>query len=431
MTDVINCGAGLGPAGNGQHDEPVTAPTPPFAGPGLPALRRLTLWVTAACLLVIAVLVGSELAGAGSPWALVAGLPAVAGVCVAAGLLFAFSILGRPVPRAAHRHAMAGTAALVAGALLVVSRLAAEGGFPWPLLLAAVLAAAHAAGDRPWQRVWPAGLGLALAASLFGSWWGGALSWPGAVLDTAVVALGAGGLLAQVWMLRVAERLDRARRLESAAAVTGERLRFAADLHDIQGHSLQVIALKSELAERLAVADPQRAVAEMREVQELARQALGDTRAVVQGYRRVTLETEMANAARVLTAAGIDCRVERDPAVPGASGLPDEVATLLGLVVREGTTNVLRHSAARRCTIALSAAAGVLCLRIGNDAPLGERPGPAGGLATLAERLSAAGGALRWHADPGEFTVEADLPAVPGSTPGFADADEPDREARR
>lgn len=383
---------------------------PAHPGPGLAALRRLTWWATVACLLVAAVLVAGELVAGRHPLVAAVGLPAVAGVCAGAGILFAGPVLGRPVRRPAHRSGLVLVAALVAGALLVLSRVVAEGGFPWPLPLAAVLAAAHAAAGRPGRTVWPAGLGLALVASLLGSGWGGTTSWSGALQDTAIVALGAGGLLAQVWMLRVAERLDRARRVESAAAVTTERLRFAADLHDIQGHSLQVIALKSELAERLAVLDPDRAVAEMREVQALARQALGDTRAVVQGYRRVTLETELANAARVLTAAGIDCRV-----VPGGPlpALPEAVATLVGLVVREGTTNVLRHSEARHCTIGVTVRAGVLCLGMRNDAPLGERPGPAGGLATLAERLSTAGGALRWHSAAGEFAVEATLPFVP------------------
>jgi two-component system sensor histidine kinase DesK len=374
------------------------------------ALRQLTWWVTVACLLAVAGLVVGELAAAAGdpPAVFVAATVAVLAVCSAAAVLVAQAVLGRPALRPGQRLAVAASAVPLAGGLVVLSRVVAEGGFPWPLPLAVLLAAAHAAADGRWWTVWPIGLGLAVAASLLGSWWGGALSWSGALVDAGTVAAAAWGLLAQVWMLRVAERLDRARGLESAAAVTGERLRFAADLHDIQGHSLQVIALKSELAERLAGVDPQRAVAEMREVQVLARQALGDTRAVVQGYRRVTLETEMSNAARVLAAAGIDCRIEAGGGVPD---LPEEAATLFGLVVRESTTNVLRHSAARSCTIALISGVGHPHLRIRNDTPLGERLGPPGGLTTLADRLARAGGALRWHAAADEFTVEAHLPA--------------------
>jgi two-component system sensor histidine kinase DesK len=415
MTDVISARTGLGCPDAGPHDERVTAST--YPGPGLVGLRRLTWWVTAACLFVIAALVAAQSAG-------VLAVVGACVVCAVAALLFAGSILGRPVVPGA----VVVPAALVAAGLLVLSRVVAEGGFPWPLPLAAVLAAAHAGAARPWRSVWPVGLALALvaslAASLVGSWWGGSVSWSGAVQDTAIVALGAWGLLAQIWMLRVAERLDRARRVESAAAVTGERLRFAADLHDIQGHSLQVIALKSELAERLAGVDPRRAVAEMREVQALARQALGDTRAVVQGYRKVTLETEMSNAARVLTAAGIDCRVDAGP-----SGLPEDVAALIGLVVREGTTNVIRHSAAGHCSIVLSVEARVVHLRISNDAPLGVRPGPAGGLATLQDRLISGGGTLRWRTTAGEFVVEASLPAGPEAVDRRAGPEAVDRRA--
>ena len=456
----MSAAAGVGTTGTDPHDESVTASLPPHPGLSLPALRRLTWWVTVACLLVIAGLVIGEVAtgrpGDGAARSAVV-VPAVTGVCVAAGVLFASSLLGRPVLSGAQWRSSVLLAVLVAAGLLVLSRGVGQGAFPWPLPLAAALAAAHTGSPNPWRAVWPAGLGLALLASLCGSWWGGAVTLSGAVQDAAIVAIAAWGLLAQVWMLRVVDHLDRARRLESAAAVTGERLRFAAELHDIQGHNLQVIALKSELAERLAGVDPERAVAEMREVQELARQALGDTRAVVQGYRRVTLETELANAARVLTAAGIDCRIERGAAASGAaasgaagcgaaasgagvsgaalsgaaasssaasaagvsgggmSGLPETAATLVGLVVREGTTNVLRHSSARHCVIELTAEAGVLHLVMCNDAPFGEHPGPAGGLAALADRLASAGGTLAWHLTSGEFAIEATLPtAAPG-----------------
>jgi two-component system sensor histidine kinase DesK len=329
--------------------------------------------------------------------------------CTAAGVLFSGAIRGRPALRVVIRRRMVVLAAVPAAGVLTFSQVRAEGGYPWPICLAAVLAAAHADGAMPRRTVWFGGLSAALLASLLGSWWDGEPSWLAAAQDTAVVAAAAWGLLAQIWMLRVAERLDRDRRLESAEAVTGERLRFAADLHDIQGHSLQVIALKSELAERLAGVDPQRAVAEMREVQELARQALDDTRAVVQGYRRVTLETEMTNAARVLMAAGIDCRIERDPGLPALS---EPVAVLVGLVVREGTTNVIRHSQARCCVIVLAVEAGMLRLVMRNDAPLGDHQGPAGGLAVLADRVALAGGTLSWQATAGEFSVEGILPVA-------------------
>jgi two-component system sensor histidine kinase DesK len=298
------------------------------------------------------------------------------------------------------------TAALAAGWSVAQARSAGSGGFPAALPLAALLAAAWAAG---WSRrlVCTAGIGLAGLASLCGSASTGAVSGTGAAQDVAVAALAVAALYAQVWVLGVAERLDEARRLESAAAVTDERLRFAADLHDIQGHSLQVIALKSELAERLTTADPARAAAEMRDVQALARQTLGDTREVVRGYRAVSLDTEISNAGRVLAAAGIDCALSRAPDLPA---LPPSAENVLGLVVRECTTNVLRHSAARQCGVSLAADGGTVLLSFTNDAPLDAPPGPEGGLAGLADRLAAVGGRLVVYATLERFTVSAYVP---------------------
>src|SRR5215207_8595430 len=140
------------------HDEPVTASTTGPPGPVLPALRRLTWWVTAACLLLIAALVAGERST-------VLTLVAVAGACTAAGVLFASAVLGRPVLRPVPQLGLVAVGAVLAAALLVLSGTA---GFPWPLPLAAVLAAAHAAGVQPWRITWPAGLGLAFVASLLG-----------------------------------------------------------------------------------------------------------------------------------------------------------------------------------------------------------------------------------------------------------------------
>ncbi|GGT09055.1 hypothetical protein GCM10010156_77420 [Planobispora rosea] len=240
----------------------------------------------------------------------------------------------------------------------------------------------------------------------------------GLVVFTGWVTLG------MLWAWDVAERLNAARRLSAELAIKDERLRFAADLHDIQGHHLQVIALKSELAARLAEADPARAAAEMQEVRRLATDALRDTRAVVQGYRRVTLEEEITNATRVLAAAGIDARMELDPAVPGLLPGPDR--HLLGLVMREATTNVLRHSRARHVEVSYRITDGLARLTAANDGAPDRRTtehpgigreagprqeaGPGTGLRTLAERVRTAGGELTWRHDGDRFTVTASLP---------------------
>ena len=124
-----------------------------------------------------------------------------------------------------------------------------------------------------------------------------------------------------------------------------------------------MIALKSELAARLAEIDPGRAVAEMREVQRLAADALSETRALVQGYRRTTLEAEIANAARVLAAADIDVRLELEP----IDSLPAPAQHLLGLVVREAVTNMLRHSHATWATVEYRVDDGRAHLRVSNN----------------------------------------------------------------
>lgn len=359
------------------------------------------------CLALIAGLVLAESAGVRPVPARLAVIGAALLVCVVAGRLFAVTVLRAPLPRTAVVVSLVSLAALAAGGVLVLARSMAAGGFPWTLPVAVLVAAVWPGTGWPWRFVWPAGIAVVLAASATGSWLAGAAAWPVAGVDAAIMVVCAAGLYTQIWVLEVADRLDLARRWERAAAVAEERLRFAAELHDIQGHSLQVIALKSELAARLAQADPARAAAEMREVQALARQALGDTREVVRGYRAVSLETELANATRVLAAAGIECSLSRPREPPT---LPAPVEKLLGLVVRECTTNVLRHSAARQCGVTLSVDAGAVHLRFTNDAPLDAPAGPAGGLAGLADRLAAAGGRLGTRSAPDAFTVDASLP---------------------
>ncbi|GGN49680.1 two-component system sensor histidine kinase DesK [Actinoplanes campanulatus] len=357
------------------------------------SLRRFTWYTLLVCLAGVVLIVAVQPPGATARAAVFA---VVAPVCLVAGRLLAVPVLGTPPPPAALTIA----AAAAAAGLLLYSRIDGEridgdGGFPWVLPLAVVLAGVP-------RKLWPAGLALAFAASLAG----GQHDPGGALSDTAITALCTASVYAQIWICVVAERLDRARHTERTTAVTGERRRFAAELRDIQGHNLQVIALKSELAERLAATDPARAAAQMREVQELARQALGDTRELVRGYRSVSLDTEIANAARVLGAAGIRSSISLPPDPPV---LPPAVENLFGLVVRECTTNVLRHSTAARCEITLT---GEGALRFVNDNPFDGPDGPAGGLAGLRDRLTAAGGSLRFRRTDGEFTVTAALPVA-------------------
>jgi two-component system sensor histidine kinase DesK len=207
-------------------------------------------------------------------------------------------------------------------------------------------------------------------------------------------------------------------------AVEAERLRFARDLHDLLGHDLARIALQSEVAEALAPTAVDQAIAVMREVGSVARTALHEVRAAVAGYRQPTLASELRGAGELLAAAGIAYRCE-DDRVP----LPPAVEATLAWAVREGVTNVVKHSRARNCTIRVTNTggfAGVEVIDDGHGASMdGSQPSPSvsggSGLAGLAERAAALGG--RCEAGPfpgGGFSLSVILPvskqAIDGAT---------------
>jgi two-component system sensor histidine kinase DesK len=163
------------------------------------------------------------------------------------------------------------------------------------------------------------------------------------------------GMIAVSRLVVTVRELQVARReiaqLAAAEAVAKKRLRFARDLHDLLGHSLSSITLKSELADRLLPDTPEthRAVVEVRDIQGIARGALREVREAVSGYRQANLGGELMGAKEMLEAAGISCRVEND-----AGLLPKSVEAVLAWTVREGATNVIRHSRARHCDIQIA-----------------------------------------------------------------------------
>jgi two-component system, NarL family, sensor histidine kinase DesK len=212
------------------------------------------------------------------------------------------------------------------------------------------------------------------------------------------------GLPVVLWHL-VLEARD-GREARARLAITEERLRFARDVHDLLGHHLSVIALKAELAQRLAAVDPERAGREAGEVRELAAAALAEMREVVHGYRAVDLGAQLEAVARVLGSSGVRCTVTGDP-----GPLPDTVATGLAAAVREAGTNVLRHSRARWCTIDLVRGADEVRLTVANDGAGDARPDAhSSGLQGLSDRLTRSGGRLRTAATDGVFTLDAVLP---------------------
>ncbi|NUP24482.1 MAG: sensor histidine kinase [Streptomyces sp.] len=256
----------------------------------------------------------------------------------------------------------------------------------------------------------PAGAGLAVL-TMSGS-------VPEALVIALVVLLGCAFLaftaLFSVWLLKAVYELDAARETRARLAVAEERLRFGRDLHDVMGRNLAVIALKSELAVQLARRGRPEAVEQMIEVQRIAQESQREVRDVVRGYREADLAVELAGAQGVLTAAGITCEVTGE-----AAGLPVEVQSALAWVVREATTNVLRHGDAEQCAVAVRVREGRVVLTVENDGAAGasddaggaSHGGGGSGLAGLRERLAAVDGTLEaGRRDAGVFRLVAEVP---------------------
>jgi two-component system sensor histidine kinase DesK len=289
-----------------------------------------------------------------------------------------------------------------------------------------------------------AGLTLALGAPrsfvlLFGYLVAGAgvaLALPAAVVVTVAVAAGVGlgltvaganGSTVAAWTvtvlgvgavtaalgsaIRANEALRRVRDERARLAVAEERARIARDLHDLLGHTLSLIAVKTELAARLVGSDPARAEAELVDVQNVTRDALAEVREAVHGYRREALSDAVARARAALAAAGIDCRVETD-----VTSLPIPVERVLGLAVREAATNVVRHSGARSCAIRLRQGREDVALEVDDDGTALPREGNGGmGLAGLAERARDLDGTFEAGARPsGGFRVRLRVPVGAG-----------------
>ncbi|MFT4288313.1 sensor histidine kinase [Nocardioides sp.] len=179
-------------------------------------------------------------------------------------------------------------------------------------------------------------------------------------------------------------------------AVDNERNRFARDLHDILGHSLTVITVKAELAGRLVEADPARAKAEIADLERLSRDALADVRRAVSGYRELTLPGELARARAALSAAEIDAQLPQS-----TDEVPSELRELFAWTVREGVTNVIRHSGARHCAIVLTPTSAEI--RDDGSGPRTHDGQPGGsGLVGLRERAAALGATVLTRGlDPG------------------------------
>jgi len=225
---------------------------------------------------------------------------------------------------------------------------------------------------------------------------------PGVVI--AGVVGGVNVHYAQVWLSNARIRLAQSE-IERLAKVA-ERERIARDLHDVLGHTLSVIALKSELASKLMERDPARAAQEIREVNDVARDALAQVRSAVTGYRAAGVEAEFEAMRKAFDTAGVILKVEAEPLA-----LPPAHENTLALALREASTNVLRHAHAKTCRVRLVHQNQVALLEIVDDGRGGDaREG--NGLSGMRERIVALGGSLVRDGRSG-MRLEITLPLSP------------------
>ena len=204
------------------------------------------------------------------------------------------------------------------------------------------------------------------------------------------------------------QRLNEMQLEKEKLAADAERERIARDLHDLLGHTLSVIVLKSELASKLADKNPLRAFEEIREVERISREALSEVRAAVQGYRGSGLSAELARSKVALDAAGVRLILERSPLE-----LPPEAEAGLSMVLREAVTNVVRQARAKNCTVRLELENGAYLLSVTDDGVGGLSP-EGSGLTGMRERVRALGGELRREGEAGT-RLSACLPVLQSS----------------
>ncbi|MEJ2359420.1 MAG: sensor histidine kinase [Deinococcales bacterium] len=224
---------------------------------------------------------------------------------------------------------------------------------------------------------------------------------------SAIAAAAIGGLmLAFVNTRRLVSELRSAQDEVARLAVANERLRFARDLHDLLGHTLSLIALKSEVARKLGRSQPERAAQEVADVEKIARDALTEVRQAVSGYRQQGFRYELDHARSTLAAAGVTAAVRTSGGPP-----PEALDQLFGWALREAVTNVVRHAQAHRCEISVGRDRRGVHLRVSDDGNGGPEAGPGNGLTGLAERVAAFNG--NFNAGPGPaggFILDISVP---------------------
>ncbi|GAA3013979.1 sensor histidine kinase [Streptosporangium longisporum] len=220
------------------------------------------------------------------------------------------------------------------------------------------------------------------------------------ILPAGVTAVVIGLMFPNQRFYGLVAELEEAREREAELAVVRERMRFASDLHDIQGHTLHVVKLKIALARKLVHSDAERVEQELREVHALVGDTIARTKELAYAQRRLNLSAELENAKNLFEAAGIRVRVDREAEVD------PHVGELLGQVLRETTTNILRHAQAGQVRITLTGTG----ITIVNDGAREAPPPELRGLATLGERVAGNGGELTVEQKDGRFLTAAAFP---------------------
>lgn len=225
---------------------------------------------------------------------------------------------------------------------------------------------------------------------------------PYAWIPAAVFSVIIGGVnIHQGEVSRANARLRLSQEEVERLAKTAERERIARDLHDVLGHTLSVIALKSELAGKLVERNPERAGREILEVERISREALREVRTAIAGYRSEGLQAELARARLALESSGIKLEYFTQPVDPGPAR-----ETVLALALREAVTNVIRHSGARTCRISLQEENGEVVLEVRDDGRGGASPFGIG-LSSMRERVEGLGGRMERLVEGGTALIVA------------------------
>lgn len=340
----------------------------------------------------------------------IVGIALFVGYYLWASLQAARHMLVETLPATLHKEASIWLESAILIVLsIIIAFLGSEHGYSW---LAPFIYTSAYVGSRlsATQAAWTVGCLDCVMVAL--GWWLGLHFYDvgSTVLTCTMVVV---VVISVFGTMRANLALQAAREEIERLAVTTERLRIARDLHDLLGHNLSLIALKSELARRLVNVAPERAASEIGDIEQVARTTLQEVREAVASYRQPALASELEAAQEILAAAGITYKYQGHGEM--LIGIPSAAEAILSWAVREGVTNVIKHSRARHCIIALLRDEDTIGIEVADDgralSSVNEDAG--NGLRGLAERAQAFGGQFEATSRAiGGFRLAVTLPLV-------------------